>query len=208
MIDLFLKGLMIGFCIAAPMGPISILCINRSLHGSFKSGFLTGCGAATADGFYGLIAGFGLTVISLFLTHQKFIIQLIGGIFLIYLGIKTLLAKPAEKEANAQKSKGLVSDYLSTFFLTITNPMTILSFIAVFAGLGMGGMHVSYLKSILLVLGVIFGSLVWWLSLTLFVSKILHHRVNAAWLKFIGLLSGGILIGFGLFSLISSLRLL
>ena len=208
MIDLFLKGLMIGFCIAAPVGPIGILCINRSLHGGFKSGFLTGCGAATADGFYGLIAGFGLTAISLFLTHQRLIIQLIGGLFLIYLGIKTLLAKPAEKEANTQKSKGLLGDYLNTFFLTITNPMTILSFIAVFAGLGIGGMHISYLKSILLVLGVIFGSLVWWLSLTLFVSKILHHRVNIAWLKFIGLISGSILIGFGLFSLISSIRLL
>ena len=89
MIDLFLKGLMIGFCIAAPVGPIGILCINRSLHGGFKSGFLTGCGAATADGFYGLIAGFGLTAISLFLTHQRLIIQLIGGLFLIYLCIKT-----------------------------------------------------------------------------------------------------------------------
>lgn len=208
MIALFLKGLMIGFCIAAPVGPIGILCINRSLQGGFKSGFLTGCGAATADGFYGFIAGFGLIAISLFLMHQKLIIQLIGGLFLVYLGIKTLLVNPAEKKANTRKSKSLLGDYLSTFLLTITNPMTILSFIAVFAGLGIAGIHISYIKSLALVVGVILGSLIWWLLLTLFVAKILHHRINTLWLKLISLLSGSILMAFGIFSLISSIRLM
>ena len=208
MIDLFLKGLVIGFCIAAPVGPIGILCINRSLHGGFKSGFFTGCGAATADGVYGLIAGLGLTTMALFLTQQKMIIQLIGGLFLIYLAIRTMLTKPATKEARTIKSNNLIGDYISTFFITITNPMTILSFIAVFAGLGLGTSHVAYSKGLLLVCGVIAGSLSWWLILTFFVANILRHRMNALWLKSIAFLSGFILMMFGLFALISAIKLM
>lgn len=198
---LLLKGLMMGLCIAAPVGPIGILCINRSLKGGFKSGFLSGCGAATADGIYGLVAGFGLTTVSLFLIHQKVWIQLIGGIFLIYLGVRTIIAKRVEKGVSATKNKTLFGNYLSTFFLTITNPMTVLSFIAIFSGLGLGNVHVSYFLSTVLVFGIVLGSLVWWLLLTLSVSKILHHHVNEFWLKAISNISGYVLVLFGIFSL-------
>src|SRR3990167_10296547 len=99
---LFLKGLLIGFAIAAPVGPIGVLCIQRSLHDGFKVGLMTGLGAALADGTYGLIAGFGLTAISSLLVAQQFWVRVIGGIFLLYLGIKILLTPPRNKSASSK----------------------------------------------------------------------------------------------------------
>src|SRR3990167_10844249 len=99
---LFLKGLLIGFAIAAPVGPIGVLCIQRSLHDGFKVGLMTGLGAALADGTYGLIAGFGLTAISSLLVAQQFWIRVIGGLFLLYLGIKLILTRPQERSATGR----------------------------------------------------------------------------------------------------------
>lgn len=206
-LHLFLQGLVIGFCIAAPVGPIGVLCINRALQEGFKAGFITGCGAATADGMYGLIAGFGLTFISSFLIHEQSCIRIIGGLFLIYLGMKTFIAKPSTKAAPVNSTESLARSYFSTFFLTATNPMTILSFIAIFSGLGLGNTYGSYLASCMLVLGVIVGSLSWWLILTFSVAKIFHHRMHTSWLSGINRLSGSILILFGFAALISLLKI-
>ena len=126
-IAFLLRGLAIGFSIAAPVGPIGVLCIRRTLAEGRASGFVSGLGAASADGIYGCIAGFGVTFISNFLVTQQVWLRLIGGVFLCYLGLKTLLAKPAE-QAGFAKGNGLVGAYASTFFLTLTNPMTIISF--------------------------------------------------------------------------------
>ena len=135
MLTLFLKGLIIGFAIAAPVGPIGILCVQRSLHDGFKIGFMTGIGAALADGTYGLIAGFGLTALSSLLISHQFWIRLIGGLFLLYLGIKLFLTKPREK-SDGHSDKSPWHALGTTYLLTLTNPATILSFVAVFAGLG------------------------------------------------------------------------
>ena len=126
------KGLILGFSVAAPVGPIGVLCINRTINKSYVSGLVTGLGAATADLIYGLIAGLGLTIISNFLIDQKLWIQTIGLIFLFYLGIKTLMKKKTEIEFNKTIDTRLFKDYLTTFILTITNPATILFFLAVF----------------------------------------------------------------------------
>jgi threonine/homoserine/homoserine lactone efflux protein len=123
--QLFLKGVLLGFAIAAPVGPIGVLCIRRSLADGQRAGLATGLGAATADALYGCVAAFGLTAISEFLVKQRFWLGLIGGLFLCYLGLRTFFTKTADK-APSVKSTGLASAYLSTFFLTITNPMTIL----------------------------------------------------------------------------------
>ena len=133
----FLRGLIIGFSIAAPVGPIGVLCIGRTLTQGRISGLISGLGAATADALYGSIAAFGLTFISTMLINQQGWIRLIGGIFLCFLGIKISLSSPARQAARV-KGHSLVSSYASTFFLTLTNPMTILSFAAIFAGLGVG----------------------------------------------------------------------
>jgi len=148
MLALFLKGLAIGFAIAAPVGPIGILCIQRSLHDGFKIGLMTGLGAALADGTYGLIAGFGLTAISSMLVAQQFWIRIIGGLFLLYLGIKTLLTPPRERSALNQPDRSPWHACATTYFLTITNPMTILSFVAIFAGLGLGSESINYMDAI------------------------------------------------------------
>src|SRR5512147_1604480 len=125
--SLFFRGLVVGFSIAAPVGPIGVLCIRRTLANGRISGLVTGLGAATADGMYGCVAGFGLTFISGILIDQQMWLRLFGGLFLCYLGVKTLLSRPAEQEAKAAGT-GLLGSYASTFLLTLTNPMTIISF--------------------------------------------------------------------------------
>jgi threonine/homoserine/homoserine lactone efflux protein len=139
----FLRGLLIGFSIAVPVGPIGVLCIRRTLTQGRLSGLLSGLGAATADAVYGSIAGFGLTFISSLLVDQAGWLRLIGGAFLCYLGVKTCLTPPAAETANSS-AYGLWGAYASTVFLTLTNPATILSFVAVFAGLGLAGTSGDY----------------------------------------------------------------
>lgn len=203
MLALFLKGLLIGLAIAAPVGPIGVLCIQRSLHHGFKAGFVTGMGAATADGVYGLIAGFGLTAISSLLIAHQFWIRLVGGLFLLYLGGK-LLIKPYHEQAMKQDSDlSLIHVYATTFFLTLTNPMTILSFMAVFAGLGLGSTYQNYFHALWLVIGVIFGSACWWLILSGGIAFILHKRVNSTILRAINWVSGIIILLFGVFALLA-----
>src|SRR5580692_6006246 len=183
MLALFIKGLIIGFAIAAPVGPIGVLCIQRSLHDGFKIGLMTGMGAALADGTYGLIAGFGLTAISSMLVAHQFWIRLIGGVFLIYLGVKILLTTPREKSASDKSDKSPWHAFATTYFLTLTNPMTILSFVAIFAGLGLGSASTDYSNAILLVMGIILGSAIWWLLLSGGVALILHHRITPATMR-------------------------
>ena len=197
----FLRGLLIGISIAAPVGPIGVLCIRRTLAEGRLSGLVSGFGAATADSIYGIIAGFGLTFISGFLVAQKYWFSLIGGLFLCYLGIRTFLSKPAEVNDQAH-SKGLVGNYLSVFILTLTNPMTILSFAAIFAGLGLTQGDRDYISALLMVSGVFTGSALWWLFLSqgvgFFKKRVTHH-----WMGWINRLSGGVIFSFGVLALIS-----
>src|SRR5881396_291761 len=165
----FLRGIAIGFSIAAPVGPIGVLCIQRALAQGRLCGFASGLGAATADAVYGCVAGFGLTAVSDLLVTQQTWLQLIGGLFLCYLGVKNFFARPAQSAA-APKGGALTGAYASTFLLTLTNPMTILSFAGVFAGLGFGGGATDYAGAALLVSGVFLGSALWWLLLSAGVS--------------------------------------
>lgn len=197
----FLKGLILGLSVAAPVGPIGLLCIQRTLNKGRKSGFFSGLGAATADATYGLIAAFGLTVISNFLLKNQTLIRLIGGIFLIYLGVKTFLSSPANEAAKSNASNNILDDYISTLFLTITNPMTILSFLAIFAGLGLSTSNSSLLSAIM-VLGVFLGSALWWLLLSNAVN-LLKDKIENNVLKYINMISGGIILIFGIIAIMN-----
>ncbi|MEW6380014.1 MAG: LysE family transporter [bacterium] len=197
-----LRGLIIGFSIAAPVGPIGVLCIRRTLAEGRACGLISGLGAATADAIYGCIAGFGLTFISGILISQQLWFRLIGGVFLCCLGIKTFLAKSAEQAASAN-GNGLVGAYASTFFLTLTNPVTILSFAAIFAGVGIAGARGHYLSAGILVLGVFIGSILWWLILSCGVS-VFRAKFNLPGLQWVNRISGAIITGFGLFALLST----
>ncbi len=200
-----LRGLVIGFSIAAPVGPIGVLCIRRTLADGRASGLVSGLGAASADACYGFVAAFGLTFISTFLIDQKLWLHLLGGGFLCYLGVQTFRAPPA---APAQTSKtenpSLVAAYTSTVFLTLTNPMTIISFAAIFAGLGLAGARGDYAAAAILVVGVFLGSAAWWLLLSGAVA-LLRSRIDLRALQWVNRISGGVIAAFGLIALASSM---
>jgi threonine/homoserine/homoserine lactone efflux protein len=202
-IRFFLKGLLLGFSIAAPVGPIGILCIRRTLAEGRASGLVSGLGAATADAVYGCVAAFGLTLISNLILGLEFWLNLAGGAFLCYLGARTFLARPAEKAAPAGDS-GLLRAYISTFVLTLTNPMTVLSFAATFAGLGLASASGGYGASLALVLGVFIGSALWWLLLSGGVS-LFRARFDARALRWLNRISGLVLLGFGLWAWLSEI---
>ena len=196
-----LRGLVIGFSIAAPVGPIGVLCIRRTLANGRAAGLVSGLGAASADASYGFVAAFGLTFISNILIDQRIALRLIGGVFLLYLGVKTLLAKPAEPAQTTVTEGGhLVAAYASTFLLTVTNPMTIISFAAIFAGLGIANANSNYLTAATLVVGVFLGSALWWLFLSGGVAW-LRSRVNSFALQWVNRFSGVIITAFGLAAL-------
>jgi threonine/homoserine/homoserine lactone efflux protein len=196
-----LRGLVIGFSIAAPVGPIGVLCMRRTLAQGRLFGFASGLGAATADAVYGCVAGFGLTAVSDLLVRQQSWLRLIGGLFLCWLGVKNFLAKPA-REAAARSRDAWTGAYLSTLVLTITNPMTILSFAAVFAGLGLGNGATDYAGAASLVSGVFLGSTAWWLLLSGGVG-VFRERLNDQHLSWVNRISGTIIAGFGLACLLN-----
>jgi threonine/homoserine/homoserine lactone efflux protein len=195
------KGIVIGFSIAAPVGPIGVLCIRRSIAEGQKVGLATGLGAATADAIYGCVAGFGLTAISNFLVGQRFWLGFLGGLFLCYLGLRTFLSRVSEEPMPA-RGGGLFSPFLSTFFLTVTNPMTILSFVAIFAGLGLGKSP-DYFNASALVGGVFIGSALWWLLLSSGAS-IFGRRLGAGWMRSLNRFSGIVIFAFGIYSLFTA----
>lgn len=195
---LFLRAFIIGISIAAPVGPIGVLCIRRTLANGRAAGFVSGMGAASADMVYGAIAAFGVTAITGLLVDNAFWLSIIGGSFLLYLGIKTFFEKPSDKPAQAAQD-GLLSMYASTFFLTITNPMTILSFAAIFAGTMLGKTTGSPL---VIVAGVLAGSATWWLTLSFGVG-LLRDRLTQTHMAWINRISGAIITAFGFYALLS-----
>jgi len=199
--NFLLRGLIIGFSIAAPVGPIGVLCIRRTLAQGRLCGFASGLGAATADAVYGCVAGFGLTAVSELLVRQQSWFRLIGGLFLCWLGVKSFLAKPA-RETAARSRGAWTGAYLSTLVLTLTNPMTILSFAAVFAGLGLGSGATDYAGAAALVSGVFLGSAAWWLLLSGGVG-VFREKLNDQHLRWINRISGTIIAGFGLACLLN-----
>jgi threonine/homoserine/homoserine lactone efflux protein len=197
--SLLIRGLVIGFSIAAPVGPIGVLCIRRSLERGAASGFASGLGAATADAAYGCVAGFGLTSVSGLLVRWQSGLGLVGGIFLCALGLRSLLGRPAQ-EAAGSGAAGLLAGYASTVLLTLSNPATILSFAAVFAGFGLGA-YSDYGSAAFLVLGIFAGSAAWWLFLCSAVG-LLRARVTQGWLLAVNRASGAMLIGFGCYAVL------
>jgi threonine/homoserine/homoserine lactone efflux protein len=200
----FVRGLILGFSIAAPVGPIGVLCIRRTLADGRATGFVSGLGAATADALLGCIAAFGLTFVSTVLVSQQAWLKLVGGGFLLYLGVRTFLARPATQAA-AARGGGLLGAYASTLALTLTNPMTILLFAAVFAGMGVGASAGSYVGAMLVVVGVFSGSALWWLLLSGGVS-LLRAQIDAPKLVWTNRISGIIIAAFGILAVMSAME--
>jgi len=199
--SLFLKGIVIGFSIAAPVGPIGVLCIQRTLSGGMFRGLLSGLGAATADSIYGLIGVLGVTWVAKLLVAQQFWFRLLGGGFLCYLGVRTFRSAPAAQAAEGMRFAAFGA-YGTTLLLTLTNPLTILAFAAIFAGLGSVTATANYFPASLFVLGVFVGSSLWWCVLSSF-TTLLRGRFTQRRLAWVNRISGSIIVIFGLLALIS-----
>ena len=197
---LFARGLVLGFTIAAAVGPISLLTIRRTLAHGRIYGLASGLGVALADATYGGIAAFGLTAVTSILVGGRVVLGLVGGTFLLVLAWRTMTSRPGAV-AVADDRPGLVGAFISIFGLTMTNPMTIVSFAAIFAGLGIFGRGGA--DAALLTLGVFAGSLSWWLILTAVVSA-LRTRVTVRGLAWVNRVSGVVLLGFAIVSIASA----
>lgn len=195
----WLQGVVLGLSIAAPVGPIGLLCIKTTLSRGRLLGFLSGLGAATADGLYGAMAALGLSVVTQFLVGQSDWIQLVGALFLLYLAYRTFRAPLAEDGETGRSGggRGYAGTYFTTLFLTLTNPMTIVSFFGIFAGLNVSGDTGSSLQ---LVAGVFTGSALWWLLLCGIVGFV-RRVVSRTLMRWLNLLSGTVLLIYGLASL-------
>ncbi len=195
---LTLRGFVLGFTIAAAVGPISLLVIRRTLSEGRVVGLASGLGVATADATYGAIAAFGLGAITQALVDARHLLGLVGGFFLLWLAWKTARAEPHDPASVRPRRGGLAGAYLSILGLTLTNPMTILSFGALFAGLGVASGEPR--DAALVTLGVLLGSGAWWVLLTSVVS-ILRTRVTTSWVRRINVASGVAIGAFAVFAI-------
>lgn len=198
-----LRGLVLGFAIAASPGPIFFLCLRRILARGWVSGIVSGLGVATGDGIYAALAAFGVAAITSALVAQRRWLALAGGIALLGLGLRTMLTAPAGAEPLSLPAvAGRAADYVSTLGLTLTNPATILAFAAVFVGFGLGRTGGGP-GAVLLVAGVLLGSTLWWVVLASLVAS-LRRRIPPAVVRGIGLLSGLAILAFGVLAIASA----
>jgi threonine/homoserine/homoserine lactone efflux protein len=196
----FLKGLIIGFGMAVPIGPVGILCIRKTLVGGHLRGLIIGLGAATADSLFGSIAAFGLTFVSDVIASQHFWLRLVGGGILLFLGIRTFRAKRKDPVI-PYENKGMLGSYLSAFLLVLTNPVTIFAFVAVFAAFGLG--HKLFIVSAsILVIGVFTGSGLWFLILS-YVATTFRKKLDSDGLRWVNRIAGILIILSGAAALVS-----
>ena len=201
MIGIWWKGLVLGFSIAAPLGPIGLLCIKRTLEGGRWHGILSGLGAASADALYGSLAAFGLAALFQRYTWIQTWTQILGGAFIIYLGLKFALTRKASDESGKEvNAAGLGKVYLTTFLLTISNPVTIFAFLGMFAGAGVSNTT----SAVWMVVGIFSGSMAWWVTLA-FLAHWLGKRLNATVLLWVNRVAGVALMSFGIWAIVSAI---
>lgn len=193
--SLFITGGIVGFAIAAPVGPIGVLCIRRSLHDGPLAGFTVGMGAAFADALYGAIAGFGLSSVADLLVRWEDPLGIVGGLLLVAYGLQALLSDH-RGEAAQLAGRSLLKAFLGTFLLTLTNPTTILAFLAVFAGLGIAS-NLDAAAAMGFVAGVLAGSALWW-GILANVAGSLRGHMTRDWIAVVNRFSGALVLLFGL----------
>jgi threonine/homoserine/homoserine lactone efflux protein len=201
-----LKGFAIGLAVAIPVGPIALLCMRRTLQGGFTVGFATGLGAAVADLFYVALAVFGISEIEAILVRYRTGLSFAGGVFLLVMAARTAMCKTKIVCEVDDSASGFVSALASGFVLTATNPLTVLGFVAIFAGLGVGEGLTDRSRGVLLVLGVLAGSTVWWLTLTAIVVRV-RHFFSSRTLQAFNLTAAALIAAFGIYELIVALTM-
>jgi threonine/homoserine/homoserine lactone efflux protein len=198
---ILIEGILIGFMVAVPVGPLGLLCISRTLRLGPVTGLFSGLGVATGDALAAAIAALGISLVSDFLIDHQIILRLMGGAFLVYLGAKIYKARPLQ-EIPASNVNGLLAAYATTLFLTLSNPATFLSFIAIYAGWHVESMSGRYVLAATLALGVFIGSALWWVALFLGLTTF-RESFNLRILAWVHRLSGIIIAGFGVIVLLS-----
>jgi threonine/homoserine/homoserine lactone efflux protein len=188
----FLKGIVVGVVIAVPVGPVGVMCVRRTIFEGKLAGFVSGLGAATADAVFGILAGFGLTAVSDWLIDYQQWLRVAGGCYLLYIGGSAFAAEPPRELESESDPESLMRDFISTFVLTVTNPITILAFLGIFAAIGLSGAQATFGRASILVLGVWIGSLIWWLVLSFGMGHF-RHSIEPRHFAWINRGSGAIL---------------
>jgi threonine/homoserine/homoserine lactone efflux protein len=198
------KGILIGFVASIPLGPVGMVCIQRTLCKSHRSGFLSGVAAATADTIFATIALFFLSVVLTFVQRHIDILKVLGGICVIIMGVNIFLKNPVVQIRRNRANKGsLWSDYLSVFLITLTNPAFILMFIALFATFGVSSEgDVPYFMGAGLIGGVFVGASFWWLALTSGVS-LFRRRFRPRHMLYLNRISGALIVVLGAAAILS-----
>jgi threonine/homoserine/homoserine lactone efflux protein len=206
-LTLLIKGIIVGLLASIPLGPIGIICIQRTINKGKLSGFLSGMGAASADTIFAAIAGFSLSFIISFIEERQIIFQAIGGIIVFGLGIKIFYTNPVRQlRRHKRKQKNLLEDYLSVLLVTITNPLAVFLFIALFASLGVVVEGPNITLSLVATSGVFLGALLWWYILTTLVDTFRNKfRLKQLW--WINKLSGAVIFSLGAIAIFGLLRL-
>lgn len=201
--NIILQGIIVGIAVSAPLGPIGVLCIQRTLNKGYASGVVSGIGASTADIIYAIIAGFSITFISDFLIEQQNIIRIIGGIFLTFIGIKIYFSNPI-KQIRAQRTQGnkFFSDFITSFLITISNPITILAFGLIFSSFNMIESNENSTNISILIASVFAGALIWWLLLITIIS-LFKSKIRLRNLFWINKVTGVLIVIFALLVIIS-----
>lgn len=197
----FYKGLFVGFVVAAPVGPVAILCIHRTICQGKIAGYLSGLGAALADTFFGAIAAFGFSFIAALLIDHNNWLRFGGGVALCLIGLRSLLTRKMPPPA-ARDGKSLVGDFISAFLVTLTNPITVISFAAIYAAIDIPHLAEDTRWGMALTVGVFVGAAVWWFLLTA-VAGFFHGRLAERGVLWINRISGGMILAFGVLLLIS-----
>lgn len=204
---LFIKAVIIGIAVTAPMGPVAVLSLQRMLSKSVWVGFLAALGSVFADTFYAVIAGFSVSYVVDFLNGKQFYIRSIGGIVLIVLGVSVFFSNTIQQFRNKKVSKGKVfGDFVSTFFLTLSNPVVLVFFGAVFAGILPDEVEMTNYYTILIIAGIFVGALLWWLGLVFLVYRFRRH-IKLRYLYWINKVSGVLIAVLGIISIFSLIYL-
>lgn len=196
----FYTGLKIGFLVAAPVGPIALLIMRRTLNEGRLAGFVSGLGAATADLLCGLVAALGVSAITTLIETHRGILQLVGGLFMVVLGVNTFRAKDPAAAKRPLHERNLFLAYLFTLLLTLSNPLTLLGMVAVIAAFNVGGPGQSHWENIVLGAGIFLGSTLWWLFLCN-IAGWLGHKLGNQTLHVLNMVAGAAILGFGLWQL-------
>lgn len=205
-IMILIIGIILGFSVSVPIGPIGVLCINRTMNKSYRSGFISGLGAAVADVVYGIIALFGVTMVTNFLSNQDIWFKLIGTSLLFILGTKLLFTKvnTTSKIVKRERKRDLLHDFVTTLLLTFANPVTVIAFVALYTAFGIETIELNTINTLLLISGLFTGAMLWWTILVSLTIKY-KHKINQKLFSKMNIISGSIIILFGVIFLVNSL---